>query len=121
MICSNTRASGGTQLFPFSQVITHTHTHILGIIPHGGQDDLVEQVLVELFGHFQAGPLHSYRSGQTQDNAEAAEHAEHRQVPDVTEAAVLQPNRRRSGLIETGFNSSITISVMLLHKQVFTY
>lgn len=45
---------------------------------------------MQLLGHLQAGPLHGHRGGQTQDDAEAAEDAEHRQVPGVAEAAVLQ-------------------------------
>lgn len=73
----------------------HTRTHTL---PHGGQYDLVEQVVVELLGHFEAGPLHSHRGGQTQDNAQAAQHAEHRQVPGVTEDTTLQ---RRIRLFNT--------------------
>ena len=62
----------------------------MSVVPHGGQYDLVEQVLVELLGHADAGPLHSHRGGQTEDDAQAAQHAEHRQIPRVTEAAVLQ-------------------------------
>lgn len=103
MIYLSTRYQSNTAVSVFTCHNTHTHTGA-GLVPHGGQDDLVEQVLVELFGHFQAGPLHSDGGGQAQDDAEAAEHAEHRQVPDVTEAAVLPPNRRRSILIKTGFN-----------------
>lgn len=52
-----------------------------GAVPHGGQDDLVEQVVVELLGHFEAGPLHGHGGDQTQDDAQAAQHAEHRQIP----------------------------------------
>lgn len=45
---------------------------------------------MELLGHFEAGPLHSHGGGQAEDDAQAAEHAEHRQIPRVTEVAVLQ-------------------------------
>lgn len=45
---------------------------------------------MELLGHFEAGPLHSHRGGQTQHDAQAAQYAEHRQIPRVTEATVLQ-------------------------------
>lgn len=84
-------------LCPFSHIIMHTHTHVhtdkhtnaLSVAPHGGQDDLVEQVVVELFGHFVTGPLHSHGGGETEDDAQAAEHTEHRQIPGVAEATVL--------------------------------
>lgn len=69
------------------------HTHTLSAAPHGGQDDLVEQIVVELLGHFEAGPLHSHGGGQTQDNAQATQHAEHQQIPRVTEATLLQSER----------------------------
>lgn len=92
MICLNIHALRGTQLSLLSHdTYTHRRTRAPDLVPHGGQDDLVQQVLVQLFGHLQAGPLHSHGGGQTQDDAQAAEHAEHRQVPDVTEATVLQP------------------------------
>lgn len=66
------------------------HTHTLNGVPHGGQYDLVEQAVVELFSHFEAGPLHNNAGGQTQDDAEATEHAEHGQIPRVTETTLLQ-------------------------------
>lgn len=86
----------------------HTHTRALGFVPHGGQDDLVQQVLVQLLGHLQAGPLHGHGGGQTQDDAEAAEHAEHRQVPDVAEAAVLQPQGSQILLTTLSHNRALT-------------
>lgn len=67
-----------------------THAHAVGVLPHGGQYDLVEQVVVELLGHFEARPLHGHRGGETEDDAKAAEHAKHRQIPRVAEATVLQ-------------------------------
>lgn len=76
---------------------THTHKHTLSVKPHGGQNDLVEQVVVELLSHFEAGPLHSYGGGQTQDDTQAAQHAEHRQIPRVTEDTALQRKRERQG------------------------
>lgn len=79
--------------------VTHTRRRV----PHGRQYDLVEQVVVQLLGHLEAGPLHSDRGGQTQDDAEAAQHAEHRQIPRVAEATVLQKKRDCGGV----FNSSL--------------
>lgn len=73
--------------------LTHTHTRR---VPHGCQYDLVEQVVVQLLGHLEAGPLHGDRGGQTQDDAEAAQHAEYRQIPRVAEATVL-PRQRECG------------------------
>lgn len=61
--------------------------------PHGGQDDLVEQAVVELLGRREARPLHGHGGGEAEDDAEAAEHAEDGQVPGVAEAAVLQTRR----------------------------
>lgn len=55
----------------------NTHALRLSVVPHGGQDDLGEQVVVELLGHFEAGPLHSNGGRQTQDDAQAAQHTEH--------------------------------------------
>lgn len=86
----------------------HTCTRALGFVPHGGQDDLVQQVLVQLLGHLQASPLHGHGGGQTQDDAEAAEYAEHRQVPDVTEAAVLQPQGSQITFISNDANNAFT-------------
>lgn len=48
---------------------------------------------MELLGHFEAGPLHSNGGRQTQDDAQAAQHTEHRQIQGVTEAAILQRGR----------------------------
>lgn len=82
-------------IFTHHNAPTHTHVHTdkhtnaLSVAPHGGQDDLVEQVVVELFGHFVTGPLHSHGGGETEDDAQAAEHTEHRQIPGVAEATVL--------------------------------
>ncbi len=100
MICFSTHTHTHTHTVSLS--LSHimrqscsTHTHMLSTVPHGGQYDLVEQVVVELLGYFEAGPLHSHGGGQTQDDAQAAQHAEHRQIPRVTEAAVLQGERER--------------------------
>lgn len=101
--------------------VTHTcvRTRALGMVPHGGQDDLVQQVLVQLLGHRQAGPLHGHRRGQTQDDAEAAEHAEHRQVPGVTEAAVLQPRGSRiTPIPNDGHNTFTQPDIYLLERTV---
>lgn len=94
MTCFNTNVSAHTalSLSPSSTMRQSCNTHC--IVPHGGQYDLVEQVVVELLGHFEAGPLHSHRGGQTQDDAQAAQYAEHRQIPRVTEATVLQHRER---------------------------
>lgn len=70
--------SEGTHLSLFLHVIRREATHTQNGVPHGGQYDLVEQALVELFSHFEAGPLHNNGGGQTQDDTEATEHAEHR-------------------------------------------
>lgn len=58
---------------------------------------------MQLLGHLEARPLHGDRGGQTQDDAEAAQHAEHRQIPRVAEATVLRKKRDCGG----GFNSSL--------------
>lgn len=42
------------------------------------------------FSHFQARPFHGHRRGEAQDDAQAAQDAEHGQIPRVTEATVLQ-------------------------------
>lgn len=52
---------------------------------------------MQLLGHLEAGPLHSHRGGQAQHDAEAAQHAEDRQVPRVTEATGLQTDRQADG------------------------
>lgn len=67
------------------------HSHLPpSVVPHGRQYDLVQQVEVKLLGHLQACPLHSHGGGETKDDAQAAEHAEHGQIPRVAEATVLQ-------------------------------
>lgn len=53
---------------------------------------------MKLFGHFESGPLHGHGGGQTQDDAEAAQHAEDGQIPRVTEAAGLQREREGVGV-----------------------
>ena len=45
---------------------------------------------MEPFGHSEARPLHSHGGGEAEDDAQAAQHAEHREIPRVTESTVLQ-------------------------------
>lgn len=91
---ANTHLSPSLLVFTHHKACTHactcTQTNTqTSVAPHGGQDDLVEQVVVELFGHFVTGPLHSHGGGETEDDAQAAEHTEHRQIPGVAEATAL--------------------------------
>lgn len=86
-------------------------------LPHGGQYDLVEQVVVKLFSHFQARPLHGHGGGEAQDDAQAAQDAEHGQIPRVTEAAVLQHRHRyvyRCCSRVTFFACTVIISIIKL-------
>lgn len=104
MICFSAHGEHtSVYVFTHNEAATATHTHTKRRVPHGCQYDLVEQVVVQLLGHLEAGPLHGDRGGQTQDDAEAAQHAEHCQIPRVAEATLLPRQRERGGV----FNSSL--------------
>lgn len=58
-------------------------------VPHWGKNNIIQQIVVQFFGHPQACPLHGHWCGQTQHDTQTAKQAEHQQVWRVTETNVL--------------------------------
>lgn len=58
-------------------------------VPHGGQDNAVEQTVVQLLGHFQSCPLHSDRGDKAQHNTQAAEHGEYHGIDRLVQGTFL--------------------------------
>lgn len=62
-------------------------------LPHGSQDDLVQQAAVQPLGHLQ--PVHSTVTGVGWHDAQAAEHREHHGVAGLVEGTLPGPGRER--------------------------
>jgi hypothetical protein len=62
-------------------------------VPHGGQDDAIEQAAVQPLGHLQSCPLHSDRGDKAQCNSQAAEHGEYHGIDRLVQGAFLSGKR----------------------------
>lgn len=65
-------------------------------VPHGGQDNAVEQTVVQPLGHFQSCPLHSDRGDKAQHDAQAAEHGEYHGIDRLVQGTFLWGGGGRS-------------------------
>lgn len=63
-------------------------------LPHGSQDDAVEQAAVQPFGHLQPCPLHSDRGDKAQHDTQAAEHSEYHGIDRLVQGAFLGGRRK---------------------------
>lgn len=64
-------------------------------VPHGGQDDAVEQAAVQPLGHLQSCPLHGDRGDKAQRNTQAAEHSEYHGIDRLVQGTFLSRKKTR--------------------------
>lgn len=64
-------------------------------VPHGSQDDPVQQAAVQSLGHLQPCPLDCDRGDQAQHDAQAAEHRKHHGIHGLVKGALLARQRTR--------------------------
>lgn len=67
-------------------------------LPHGGQDDAVEQAAVQPLGHLQSCPLHSDRGDKAQRDTQAAEHSEYHGIDRLVQGTFLSGKRKRKSV-----------------------
>lgn len=75
---------------------TVTCTGMVGsAVPHGGQNDAVEQAAVQPLGHLQSCPLHSDRGDKAQHDTQAAEYGEYHGIDRLVQGTFLSGARMR--------------------------